>query len=53
MTVTANDVAYVAALANLELTEAESEQMIRNLNSILNYVQRLNEIHTTDAAPMP
>jgi aspartyl-tRNA(Asn)/glutamyl-tRNA(Gln) amidotransferase subunit C len=52
MKVTEKDVAYVADLANLELTEEERATMLRDLNSILEYVDRLNELDTSDVAPM-
>lgn len=52
MKVTDKDVAYVADLANLELTEEERAGMLRDLNSILEYVDRLNELDTSDVPPM-
>jgi aspartyl-tRNA(Asn)/glutamyl-tRNA(Gln) amidotransferase subunit C len=52
MKVTEKDVAYVADLANLELTEDERRGMLRDLNSILDYVDRLNELDTSDVPPM-
>ena len=52
MKVTEKDVAYVAELANLELTEDERKGMLRDLNSILDYVDRLNELDTSDVLPM-
>ena len=52
MKVTDKDVAYVADLANLELSEQERAAMLRDLNSILDYVDRLNELDTSDVAPM-
>ena len=52
MKVTDKDVAYVADLANLELTPEERTGMVRDLNSILDYVDRLNELDTSDVAPM-
>ncbi len=52
MKVTDKDVAYVAELANLELTEEERTGMLRDLNSILEYVDRLNELDTSDVTPM-
>ncbi len=52
MKVTSKDVAYVADLANLELTEEERTGMLRDLNSILEYVDLLNELDTADVAPM-
>jgi aspartyl-tRNA(Asn)/glutamyl-tRNA(Gln) amidotransferase subunit C len=36
------DVLYVAELANLELTPEEREGMVRDLSSILGYVDHLN-----------
>jgi aspartyl-tRNA(Asn)/glutamyl-tRNA(Gln) amidotransferase subunit C len=52
MKVTDKDVAYVADLANLELTEEERSRMLRDLNSILEYVARLSEFDTESVAPM-
>ena len=52
MKVTDEDVAYVADLANLELTGDERARMLRDLNSILEYIERLNELETGKVAPM-
>ena len=52
MRVTEKDVAYVAELANLELSEDERRGMLRDLNSILDYIERLNELDTSDVPPM-
>ena len=52
MKVTEKDVAYVADLANLELTADERVRMLHDLNSILDYVERLNELDTDKVAPM-
>jgi len=52
MKVTEQDVAYVAELANLDLTDQERSAMLRDLNSILDYMDRLNELDTGDVAPM-
>ena len=52
MKVTEKDVAYVADLANLELTAEERSGMLRDLNSILDYVEMLNELDTADVPPM-
>lgn len=52
MKVTDKDVAYVADLANLELTADERTRMLRDLNSILEYVDRLSELNTDNVAPM-
>ena len=52
MKVTERDVLYVADLANLELTPEERARMLRDLNSILEYMDRLNELDTSDVLPM-
>ena len=52
MKVTEKDVAYVADLANLELTADERARMLHDLNSILDYIDRLNELDTGKVAPM-
>ena len=52
MKVTEKDVAYVADLANLELTDEERAGMLRDLNSILEYIDRLNELDTSNVPPM-
>lgn len=52
MKVTDKDVSYVAELANLELSEEERKAMLRDLNSILEYIDRLNELDTSEVPPM-
>lgn len=52
MKVSETDVQYVADLANLELTEEERARMLRDLNSILGYMERLNELKTDNVPPM-
>jgi len=52
MKVTEKDVQYVADLANLELSPEEQAGMVRDLNSILGYVDKLNELDTSNVAPM-
>lgn len=52
MKVTEKDVAYVAELANLELTDRERQRMLKDLNSILDYIDHLNELDTSNVPPM-
>jgi len=52
MKVTEKDVAYVADLANLELSAEEQAGMVRDLNSILDYMDRLNELDTSKVEAM-
>lgn len=41
----------VASLARLELTSEEEQQFTGQLNSILDYVQQLDELDTQDVPP--
>ena len=52
MKVTAKDVSYVADLANLEFNDEERQRMVRDLNSILDYIDLLNELDTSSVQPM-
>ncbi len=52
MKVTEKDVQYVADLANLELTPEEQARMVRDLNSILEHIDRLNQLDTSGVEPM-
>ncbi len=46
-----DQVRKVANLARLELSESEEEQFTGQLNGILEYVQQLDELDTTDVPP--
>lgn len=46
-----DQVRKVAQLARLELSETEEQQFTGQLNSILDYVQQLDELDTTDVPP--
>jgi aspartyl-tRNA(Asn)/glutamyl-tRNA(Gln) amidotransferase subunit C len=52
MKVTEKDVSYIADLANLELSVGERAGMVRDLNSILDYIEMLNELDTSNVEPM-
>ena len=52
MKVSEKDVLYVADLANLELTDDERRRMLKDLNSILEYIDRLNQLDTSGVEPM-
>ncbi|MBN2808013.1 MAG: Asp-tRNA(Asn)/Glu-tRNA(Gln) amidotransferase subunit GatC [Deltaproteobacteria bacterium] len=45
-------VKHVAALARIEMSEAELEQYGTQLNAILGYVDKLQELDTSNVAPM-
>lgn len=46
------DVAYIARLAKLELTEEETAAFSADLNQVLSYVQQLEQWDTTGVEPM-
>ena len=52
MKVTQKEVEYVAALANLELTDSERLRMEKDLNAILDYIDQLSELDTSNLRPM-
>jgi aspartyl-tRNA(Asn)/glutamyl-tRNA(Gln) amidotransferase subunit C len=52
MKINREDVLKVAALANLELTGAEVETYREQLDDILTYIDKLNEVDTTYIEPM-
>ena len=51
MAITRDNVLHVAKLARLELTETEIDTMQRDLNGILEYVNQLSQLDTTDVPP--
>jgi len=46
------DVVKIAELARLELTNEETESFTDQLSAILGYIDKLNELDTTDVPPM-
>jgi aspartyl-tRNA(Asn)/glutamyl-tRNA(Gln) amidotransferase subunit C len=51
MKITRAEVEHIATLARLELTEAEIERLQSELSQILEYVDQLNELDTTQVLP--
>lgn len=51
MSITVKDVEHVANLARLELSDAEKEQLTGQLNAILEYADKLNELDTNGIEP--
>jgi aspartyl-tRNA(Asn)/glutamyl-tRNA(Gln) amidotransferase subunit C len=49
---TVDEVRYVADLANLRLTEQETNRMSHELGEILTYIEQLNELDTSNVPPM-
>jgi aspartyl-tRNA(Asn)/glutamyl-tRNA(Gln) amidotransferase subunit C len=46
------EVEYVARLARLEITDKETEKFTTQLNDILGYIDKLNELDTKGVEPM-
>ncbi|KZE67453.1 MULTISPECIES: Asp-tRNA(Asn)/Glu-tRNA(Gln) amidotransferase subunit GatC [Paenibacillus] len=51
MNISKEDVRHVARLSRLNLTEAEEETMTGQLNAILHYAEKLNELDTEQVKP--
>ncbi|XID95896.1 Asp-tRNA(Asn)/Glu-tRNA(Gln) amidotransferase subunit GatC [Paenibacillaceae bacterium WGS1546] len=51
MSITIKDVEHVANLARLELSDEEKEQFAGQLNAILKYAEKLNELDTDGVEP--
>lgn len=45
------DIEYVAKLARLKLTDAEKERFSNQMVTIIDYIEKLNELDTKDVEP--
>lgn len=52
MNITDETIEYVAALAKLELNREEKEKAKKDLGSILEYMDTMNELNTDNIEPM-
>jgi aspartyl-tRNA(Asn)/glutamyl-tRNA(Gln) amidotransferase subunit C len=52
MAVTLKDVEHVAKLARLEFSEEEKKTLVSQLNRILDYMEKLNELDTSNVEPL-
>ena len=52
MSITRKDVEYIAQLARLRFKDEDLENFTHQLNEILNYVEKLNELDTTNVEPL-
>lgn len=52
MSVTKEDVRYIANLARLNLKEEEIDRYRHDMNRILGYMEQLNQVDTTTVAPL-
>lgn len=52
MKITRREVEHVAHLARVDFSEKEKEKFTSQLNDILLYIDKLNEVDTTDVEPV-
>jgi aspartyl-tRNA(Asn)/glutamyl-tRNA(Gln) amidotransferase subunit C len=52
MAVTLKDVEHVASLARLEFLDDEKKKLMDQLNKILEYMEKLNELDTSNVEPL-
>ncbi len=52
MSVQTKDAAYIAELARLNFSGPELEKMTQELNEILGYIEKLNELDTSTVEPL-
>lgn len=52
MSVSKEEVYYVANLARLQLEEKEAQGLQKDMNNILNYIETLNELDTSGVEPL-
>lgn len=51
MRISKEDIEHISSLARLSLTEKEKELFGSQLSSVLDYMEKLNELDTTDVEP--
>ena len=52
MSVTKSDVEHIAKLAKLEIEDSEINEFTSQLNQILEYIEKLNELDTENVKPL-
>jgi len=52
MAITIKDVEHIAKLAKLEFTDAEKEKFTHQMNQILDYMEKLNTLDTSNVEPL-
>ena len=52
MAITIEQVEYIAKLAKLEFSDSEKDKLTGELNRILQYMEKLNELDTTGVEPL-
>ena len=52
MAISVDEVRYIAMLARLRFSEEEEQHLAEQMSDILAYMEKLNELDTTDVPPM-
>lgn len=52
MSLSVEDVQYIARLARLRFSESEQEEMAAQMSRILDYMEQLNQLDTSGVPPM-
>jgi aspartyl-tRNA(Asn)/glutamyl-tRNA(Gln) amidotransferase subunit C len=52
MSISVEEVQYIAALARLRFSEEEQQQLAEQMSTMLDYVDQLNELDTSGVPPM-
>ena len=52
MSISVDDVRYIAGLARLRFSEEEEQHLAEQMSEILGYMEKLNELDTTDVPSM-
>jgi len=52
MSISKEQVKHIAKLARIKLKDEEVESYTKDLGSILNYIEKLNELDTSDVEPL-
>lgn len=52
MAISVDEVRYIASLARLRFSDEEKRRLAVQMNAMLQYMEKLNELDTTDVPPM-
>lgn len=52
MKIDKKDIEYIASLSRIELSDLEKDVFVHQLNNILSYIEKLNELNTENVKPM-
>ena len=53
MPVTPDNVAYMANMVRLQLTDEEKVYLVKDMNDILEYMELLGQVNTSSVPPLP